>query len=278
MINIVTALACEANPIIQRYGLKKSPHCGTFPVYKNGFMALIITGMGKYASATAVGFLQSLLNSALVKTEQAVEPHVWLNVGIAGHKTLDVGTALLAQKISDLGAYQYFYPCFTFDVPCVTGEVITVDNAETQYPVDAAYDMEALGFCAAASRFSGFEMIHCLKIISDNASVSQERITRHLGEELVANQLPLLDALLGELRKIQAISAKMYILPQDYYALTQVYRFTVTQQNQLKRLLLRWRVLMGSPVKQEMDISQYNNAKQLLAAIENRLQSIAFTY
>jgi len=277
MINFVTALACEADPIIQRYGLRKSPAARVFPIYENDSMRLIISGMGKFASAAAVGYLQSLLHCALESTPQASLPHIWLNVGIAGHSKMEIGTALLAHKISDPTAQQFFYPCFTFDAPCATAEIITVDKAETHYPLDAAYDMEALGFCAAASRFSDFEMIHCLKVISDNDSVSRQRVTRYVGEELVANRLSLLDALLDEFLKIREVVAQMYVVPDEYRSLTQTCRFTVTQQNQLKRLLRRWQVVIGSPLLQELDIRQFNSAKQILASIENRLKSVPYT-
>jgi adenosylhomocysteine nucleosidase len=276
MINIVTALACEASPIIQRYKLKKSQVLAVFPVYENDSMTLIISGVGKFASACAVGFLQSRLQSSMNSSVHASIPHIWLNVGIAGHATLDQGAALLAHKISDVAADCSYYPCITFDVPCITAEVITVDKAETHYPTQAVYDMEALGFCAAASRFSSFEQIHSLKIISDNESVSPARITKHLVEDLVANQLTVLSALLEAFAEIQAVTATMYTLPEDYPLLIEQHRFTVTQQNQLKRLLMRWRVLIGLPLNRELELNNFKNANQVLAAIEDRLQRIPF--
>ena len=133
-----------------------------------------------------------------------------------------------------------------------------------------------MGFCAAATRFSSAELIHCLKIVSDNESVSQERITKHVGEELVANQLPVIDALVQEFYMIQAIANTMFSLPDDYRLLTQKYRFTVTQQNQLKRLLLRWRTLKSTCLSEEMAMGDFKNAKQLLMAIESELQPILF--
>ena len=277
MINIVTALACEANPIIQRYALRKRPASGAHPIYENDAVKLIISGMGKFASASAVGYLQSLLDSALKETPYATVPHIWLNVGIAGHGGMDLGTPLLAHKIGDPLVGRYYYPCFTFEAPCRTVEVITVDKAETHYPANAAYDMEALGFCAATSRFSSFELIHCLKIVSDNDSLSQQRLSKHLGEDLVANQMPVIDALIDEFHKIQRITNEMYALPADYFILTEAYRFTVTQQNQLKKLLLRWHALTGASLDKEFDIRQCKNAKQLLAAIEARLQLVPVT-
>lgn len=276
MINIVTALACEANPIIQHYHLRKSVPAHGFAVYRNETIALIISGMGKFAAASAVGYLQGLCSQVENHSPEFAAPHCWLNVGIAGHKNLELGTALLAHRVSDAEALQRFYPCFTFDLPCESANVISVEHAETEYAVDAAYDMEAVGFCAAASRFSSFELIHSLKIISDNRTTTHEHISKHVGEELVGNQLLIIESLLHELEKLQCTNAAMYVVPQDYYLLTERFRFTVTQRNQLKRLLQRWCVLENTPVSEQLSLQDFKSAKHVLRAIESHLQSKVF--
>lgn len=276
MINIVTALACEANPIIQHFHLRKSPQVFGFPVYSNEIFTLIISGMGKFAAASAVGYLQAMSSQAEENLSGSAAPHCWLNVGIAGHKTMDIGTALLAHSITDGATLQRFYPCFTFDLPCTTADVISVEQAETSYSTDAAYDMEALGFCAAASRFSSFEMIHCLKIISDNQAASCELITKHVGEELIGSQLLIMENLLHKLEKLQQTAASMYVLPQDYRFLINRFRFSVTQKTQLKRLLQRWRVLENARVSDQIPIEEFENAKQVLLGIDAHLKSKVF--
>ncbi|KPJ93919.1 MAG: hypothetical protein AMJ53_06285 [Gammaproteobacteria bacterium SG8_11] len=276
MINIVTALACEANPIIQHFHLRKSAHTHGFPVYRNEAMTLIISGMGKFAAASAVGYLQALSNPVTREPLSRPMSQCWLNVGIAGHRTLELGTAILAHRVSDAAALQRFYPCFTFDLPCLTAEVISVEQAETTYPIDAAYDMEAVGFCAAASRFSSFELIHSLKVISDNQATSHKHITKHVGEDLVGNQLLLINSLLHEFEKLQQTSMAMVVPPEDFYSLTERFRFTVTQQNQLKRLLQRWSTLEHTGVAKKLPLQDFNNAKQVLQALESHLQSKVF--
>jgi hypothetical protein len=276
MINIVTALACEANPIIQHYHLKKSAQAGGFPVYRNESIALIISGMGTFAAASAVGYLQALLAPAEEQIPGNAAFHAWLNVGIAGHKSLDIGTAVLAHSVSDAAAEQRYYPCFTFDLPCASAEVISVAQAETRYIDNAAYDMEAAGYCAAAARFSSFELIHCLKIISDNRLTSHEHINKHVGEELVGNQLLIMEDLLGELEKLQHSLPATHALSQDYRLLTQRFRFTVTQRNQLKRLLQRWSVLMNTSLTDYLPLQDYQSAKQVLLGMESCLQSKVF--
>lgn len=276
MIHILTALACEANPIIQHYHLRKSALAHSFPVYRNENISLIISGMGKFAAATAVGYLQALSNPAVNAELGLSAPHCWLNVGIAGHKTLELGTAVLAHRVSDAAEFQRFYPCFTFDLPCMSTNVVSVEQAETAYGLDAAYDMEALGFYAAASRFSSSELIHCLKIISDNQSTSHKHITKYVGEELVGNQLLVIESLLHEFDKIRRSAAVKIVPPEEYQSLTERFRFTVTQQNQLQRLLQRWHLLEHARVTERLPIQDFKNAKQVLLALESHLQLKVF--
>ena len=276
MINIVTALACEANPIIQHYRLRKSTQQGGFAVYGNERITLIISGMGKFAAASAVGYLQALLNANQELDMGHTDSHLWLNIGIAGHKTLDLGVAIMAHRVSDVAATQRYYPCFTFDLPCASAEVISVDQAETAYTTEAAYDMEALGFCAAASRFSSFELIHCLKIISDNQFTSHKHITKHVGEELIGHQLLIVESLLEEFDKIQTAMPDTRVFVHDYRLLTQRIRFSVAQKNQLRRLLQRWHVLREDSVIECLPAQDLNNANQVLAGIESHLQSVVY--
>jgi adenosylhomocysteine nucleosidase len=276
MINILTALACEANPIIQHYRLKKMAGGLDFPVYSNDRITLIISGMGKFAAASAVGYMQAMSTSVADKVPGVATPQCWLNVGIAGHKHMDVGSALLAHKVSDAAAMHCYYPCFTFDLPCVSADVISVQQPESTYSADAAYDMEALGFCAAAARFSSFELIHCLKIISDNQFVSHEHITKYVGEELIGHQLLVIENLVNQFETLRHAIPDKHVLSEDYRFLTEHFRFTVTQKNQLKRLLQRWHVLENTSVAEHLSKYEFNNAKQILLGIESHIQSKVF--
>lgn len=265
MINIVTALACEANPLIQHYRLKKQKQQHGFPVYSNEEITLVISGIGKTASACAVGYIQALHNT--------IAPCAWLNVGIAGHKSRELGEGFLAHRVTDAANGQRFYPCYTFATPCVTDEVISVDRAETEYAHNAAYDMEAAGFYAAAVRFSTCELIHSFKVVSDNLMESSDKITKQLGEQLVGNHLTLIDEILKTMRRLQLTMEEMFYQPADYQALLAQFRFTVTQQNQLKQLTLRWNALKADSIFECIDISSLHKANQVLAAIKSQLDA-----
>ena len=265
MINVVTALACEANPIIQHFRLKKLKQPHAFPIYDNGHVNLIISGIGKSSAACAVGYLQSLIN--------APTPHVWINVGIAGHKSFELGTGLLAHRVIDASSWQRYYPGLTFQLPCDTVDVMSVAQAEMNYAQNCAYDMEAAGFYAAASRFSSCELIHVCKVISDNQHTSSQLVNKRLGEELIGNHLLLIQDVFHELAEIQKIVHDVYTLPDEYEELLATLRFSVSQQNQLKQLVRRWNVLMEQTLQDKLDLWQFDNARQVLAAMESELNS-----
>lgn len=265
MINIVVALACEASPIVQHFRLKKLKQDHPFPIYDNGKIALIISGLGKVAAATAVGYLHALFAIS--------RPSVWLNIGIAGHRFHPLGTGLIAHKILDHASGQSYFPCFTFEAPCLTTDVISVDQVEADYKYEAAYDMEASGFYAAAARFSTGELIHCLKVISDNQAFPAEQISKHLGQELVANHLLLIEDLCAELDQLNKSVALIYELPEEYEELNLRFHFTKSQQNQFKVLIRRWYAVNKVEISSSFELAKFSRAKQLISAIEDELES-----
>ncbi len=149
MINLLTALSGEARPLISALRLKRLNECRAFACYEGEYqhhpVHLVVSQPGILAAATATAWLQGYLNGL---------QSAWLNIGIAGHGYLPVGSGLLAHKITDRQQQQHWYPTLTFTPPCPTATVISADHPETAYREDALYDMEAAGFVAAASRFS----------------------------------------------------------------------------------------------------------------------------
>lgn len=263
MINIVTALHCEASPIIQHFRLKKLKQDHAFSIYDNGRIALIVSGIGKTLAATAVGYLQALL--------QNQTPNAWFNVGIAGHKQLALGTGFLAHRITDMATAKRYYPSFAFTPPCITDEVVSVDTVETDYSENVGYDMEASGFFSAAMRFSTSELVHSFKIVSDNKHQSPEYINKHVGQELVAHHLLLIEALVTDFETLKNTVAAIYAPPNAYEQIQQQFNFSVTQDKKLKGLLQRCQVLGYDDLFNNVNFNACRNAKQALAAVESYL-------
>ena len=92
MTNLVVALQAEARPIIEALDLVQDRPAGMFPVYCNGGLSLVVSGIGRAYCAAAVMHL-------FHRTAQHVD-QAWLNVGIAGHQQVPIGSALLASRVT----------------------------------------------------------------------------------------------------------------------------------------------------------------------------------
>lgn len=184
MIHFVTALPCEARPLIDHYRLKCSSRKTPFQIHESDDIRLIISGVGKANSATAVAYLQGI-----TKTNEHI---AWMNVGIAGHVNMEIGTSALAHKITDASTGQNWYPVFITKPNIPTASLLTVEQPEQEYREDALYDMEAASFFAAANRFAPSELIHCFKCISDNRASPAEHISKKIVTELIAAQLKMI--------------------------------------------------------------------------------------
>lgn len=191
MINLVVALPAEGRPLIEHYRLRDKTTLGTFRVYQNAAMSLIISGPGKIASAAATALLAGGDTSG---TQTA-----WLNIGIAGHATRNTGQGLIAHRITDHATGKSWYPPQLFDLSTTTDSLLTVDVPENDYPRDIAYDMEASGYYAVASRFSNSELVQCFKVVSDNRKQSTATLTAERCTQLITQKLVEIDLLVEAL-------------------------------------------------------------------------------
>jgi len=125
MINIVTALQCEAKPLINHYKLRGISTPAGFRVYENKQMRLIVAGLGKVACAAACGYIYARAG------EQQDE--AWLNLGIAGHATATIGSAVLAKKITEQSSGLSWYPPWVFELDCQRENLLTLDQTSEHY-------------------------------------------------------------------------------------------------------------------------------------------------
>ncbi len=231
MLHLVTALACEARPLIRRYKLESLPSEGNFRLFAGDGVRLVVSGPGKVAAAAAVGFLRGYFAGEGTRA--------WLNVGIAGHGDLPIGLPVLAHKIRDAASGQVHYPVFAFPSPCPSAEVVTVDRVERIYEAPAAYEMEASGFFAAASRFATAEVVHVLKIISDNRASGAENVSDEGVEDLIAGRLDLVEALRGAFEGLLVELNPLEADPPHLRELLGSFRFTRSEEHRLRRALQR---------------------------------------
>ena len=262
-VNLVVALSCEARPLIQRFKLSQEKATAGFRLYGNkSGINLIMSGVGKLATATAMGFLAGRQES--LQTAGAA----WLNIGIAGHGTREVGEGVLIHKVTDQLSGRVSYPPMVLDMPCNSTSLITVDHPETAYTQDAAYDMEASAFVATATRFVTSELVHVFKIISDNPRNPAELVSEQRIGELMEVQLDIIQCLVNKLSQFAGEYKRIYSRPPEFDQLSKMVRLTATQRVQLESFCRKYHALGGTSLMHDLSGLKFSSAKDLLMHLE----------
>lgn len=190
MINLVVALGSEAGPLVRHFGMSRDRGASGFRIYARDGMRLVVTGVGKINAAGGVAYLGG---------RDAALQRAWLNVGLAGHESLAVGTGTVAHKITDRVLARSWYPQQVDDFPGIGAHVVTYDHAITDYPPSAVCEMEAAAFYSIAKRFGSSELIQCYKVISDNAASDIATVSPTLARDLIGDNLKHVDSMVNRL-------------------------------------------------------------------------------
>lgn len=238
MINFVVALPAEATPLVQHWRLKKSNQSHPFPLFGSDTIRLVISGIGKCNSAAATAWLAS------IRSDRKQLNSVWINLGIAGHSSEALGTAICASRIMDSATQQNWYPTLINNT-MKKSTVQTVDRAATHYNHENTLDMEASGFYPTALRISTTELTQCYKVVSDNSEYPMSGITPESTKKLIGDNLPML---VRQVNILQTLSLDSEVIDSsevesDFY---RHWKFSATQKNQLQRLLQRQVAIFGN--------------------------------
>lgn len=229
-----TALPCEAKPLINHYQLKKELDSTVFAVYRNKYITLTVTGLGKSAMAAGVAYSLALFPCTTVP--------ILLNVGIAGHCSHQLGSVFVVDKMTDQDTGRSFYPQLVSKPPCLTHSLITVSQPQLEYPSKSLYDMEASAFYEIAARFSSSELIHCIKVISDNKTNPITDIRPAQVSQLIFSALPLMDSYSQQLGALAKLTQSAVIT--HYTEVISQWRFSSSEKLQLKSLLSKRGILI----------------------------------
>jgi adenosylhomocysteine nucleosidase len=179
---------------------------GPFSVYRGEGSWLIVSGLGKAATAAATAYLHLLSGGEMGRA--------WLHVGLGGHRARAVGEGVIAHKISDGASGSSWYPQLVVDSPRPTVPVLTVERVEEEYSLPWLYDSEAAGFFPTACRFSVAELVHCFKVVSDNAdAMLSRRMSSAFLEHLIARNLGDLEIFARDLAALAAELARLSAFP-----------------------------------------------------------------
>lgn len=234
-------------------------------MYENAGIVVVVSGIGKVAMAGAVAY-------TMAQFGDSAQP-VLLNLGVAGHRNQSIGSCFLADKIIDAETGRRFYPQLPFDLPCRTLPLKTLSKADAGYADDCLCDMEASAFYEIATKFGSGELIHCLKVVSDNAESPLENINEQSVAAWVEANLAVVEELIAALRRLrQSLPAADNDL---YRQLLGRFHFTASNAVKLQSLLHRCQLLAAEG---SINFAEANaeNARELLVWLESRLDKKPF--
>lgn len=263
-VTVICALASEAQALIEHWRLKATRE-RPLRVYGEHPARVVISGVGSHASAAAVGYAAGL--------HAARGDDIWLNLGIAGHRSHGLGTPLLAARISHDGRDGAWYPSLLFTPPCAVAELVTHDYAVSDYPPHALCDMEAAGFMSATSRMAAGDLVQVMKVVSDNAESGIAGIARARVHGLMQDALPMVLTLIERLREVASC---LPLASDDGIAalLLTRWHFTHAQATQLRQLLQRRALLAGPAGVDSAQLGEPRTAASLLARLREVVDNL----
>lgn len=261
----VVALSAEARPLIDALKLKRLID-KPWPYYSNGEDHLILTGIGQLNAAAACGWM--------IGHEPTLARVPWLNVGIAGHADLPLGSLCWVERLN----YKHgnLYPALHIRSALIGRALQTIEEASTNYPDNSLLDMEGLAFYLSCSRFVPIELLHLLKVVSDNRENSIQAIDKAMTSALIK------DNTADILSFAQGLTDLADALPEDtppelmpcVDAYLHQWRFSHSQKQQLIKLQLRHYALAGDLVAASHLDPQPRDAKQVLAVLHTKTEQL----
>jgi len=235
MLNIVTALKIEAEPIIKKYNLKCVNN-----IYQNKYINLIITGQGKIKSA---------INTALLLNKYKFPT---LNIGIAGSNKYSINEGFFVDKIIDFDSNLEYFPDY---FPKKSTTLTTISKIGKYFNLT---DMEGSGFFEACYKFLNVNEIILYKIVSDTPT---NPINKNEIPNLIFNHLEVIDFLLDNISKKEDINEEIEKLINKA---KENMHLTKTQENQLKNiitfLLLKNKKIPSFPsLKEKREVNEFLN-------------------
>lgn len=266
LLTLVCALNCEAKPWIEFYKLKKI--CDRpFDLYVNetSQVQVLIGGIGALSTAAAIGWL-----GARTQLQGDLNSMVWLNVGIAGHATLDLGVAVRVHAFVGEESLRKHYPPLTAKWAGETSAVLSVNAPSNSYPDEMMVDMEAFAFYQSANLFSSAELVQSIKVISDNEDHDISDLNASKITELMRPQLTSVNKFIDALLSLPLANKPAELLLE----LTQL-RATHSQKQQLEGLLSKVSVLSLESQVSALNLESQASIKDVLHSLRELLKTAA---
>ncbi len=257
---LVCALPAEARPWLDYYRLRaNSP--GPFRTWQSDDVALVVSGIGQHAAAAACGYLAAHAGAS--------RSTAWINAGIAGHPRLARGAVALVDRCA--GAAGVYHPSLPIATSLARAPCVTVDDVERDFAEDALYDMEGYGFYHAASRFSYLELVHAVKVVSDNRAKDTGDLDRETVSRLVADAMPAIVSGLVEPLLEAAREVSLDESPEDLTDYLERWRFSASNERRLRRLAGDCRALAAEHWPSAAEFRACRSAGEVLDRLHARI-------
>lgn len=208
MIYIFTALYAEAQPLIQRFQLKKEKTRSPFDTFYNEDkkLRLILTGVGSIASASAVSYICSCYPLR--------EEDFLINFGSCAGNALE--EVFLCHKLTERATGKTFYPDILYKHPFQEAELIT-ESKVLEQGLDSSkllHDMEAAAIYQAGNYFIAPHQMFFLKVVSDAGQGNQ--VEKQQLQQLIDKHMDAIEGFIKELQEISIIeNEKRQIFSQE---------------------------------------------------------------
>ena len=266
LVTLVCALNCEARPWIESYKLKKV--CDKpFDLYANeqSQVQVLISGIGALSTAAAVGWL-----GARAQLQDSLSAMAWLNLGIAGHATFELGTPVRVHAFVGEESLRKHYPPLTAKWSNETSAILSVNAHSNAYPENMMVDMEAFAFYQSACLFSSAELVQSIKVISDNENHDVRDLNANKITALMRPQLDNITQFIEALLALPAVTKPAELILE----LTQL-RATHSQRQQLDALLSKVSVLGLEAQVSELQLESKTSINDVLNSLRELLKFAA---
>lgn len=263
MNTFIVALKHEAYHLIKKYRLVLAVH-QPFKVYQTKNMRVILSGVGRSSSYAATKFALE---------DRDTHHGLWINFGVAGDRTLPIGSLVSVSKVTEDTSGRSWYPSIKQSSQSHVKELLTCNTPISQYPLSSVCDMEASGFMDAVSEAISSEHIHVLKLISDNSSSGLGNLTKVLMKQLVAENIDLIDFYIKSAEQNLSIEPKN--LPSDVEKIFQEQHFTVTQTRQLLELYRSFSALCPEETWPSIELNSRDKASDIIAKLKSQITQLS---
>jgi hypothetical protein len=261
-MNFLVAFKGEAQPLIDFYQLEKVEDT-PYPLFRNHQHSLIISGLGKDRAISATKALHQVTKKDNLG---------WMNLGIAGHGSLEIGEALIAGKITDDNNNESFYPPQIFEQSFAVSCLQTCSKPCSNYQPDLGYDMEAHAFYRTACQFSIRELIQVIKIVSDNPDHDLNQVNPKEVPAMIERHLKEIDALVKQVDKASLRMKSDDDLSEIIQKIQSIHSFSVTHTHQLYDLLRQAKSIGVDLGEIEEIIARASNARDAMQKVTHFLK------